>query len=69
VLCILSANCAKRKLETAKQLLLLYSGINVVDHKRNKNAVAGVERLNIPVFNKSVTAEVKTVENEIAASL
>ena len=41
----------------------------MVDHKRNENAVAGVERLNIPMANKSVTAEVKKVENEVAASL
>ena len=38
-----------------------------MDHKRNE--IAGVARLNIPVVNKSVTAEVKKVEIEVAASL
>jgi len=49
VLCILS-NCAKTKLQTEKQLSLLYSLIiNALDYKRNKNAVAGVSRLNLLV--------------------
>jgi len=39
-----------------------------VDHKRKQNAVAGGEKLNIPVVNKSVTAEVKKVEIVVAAS-
>jgi len=41
---------------------------NNADHKSNENAVAGLGRLNIPVVNKSVTAEVNKVENEVAAS-
>jgi len=31
---------------------------NAVDHKRNENAIAGVGRMNFPVFNKSVADEV-----------
>jgi len=42
---------------------------NAVDHKRNENAVAGVEKLDISVVNKYVTAEVKKVEIEVTASL
>jgi len=34
----------------------------VPDYKRNENAVAGVESLNFPVVNKSVTAKIKKVE-------
>jgi len=40
-----------------------------VDNKRNENAIAGVAWLNIPVVNKSATAEVKKVESEVAAAL
>jgi len=39
-----------------------------VDHKRNENAVAAVGRLNFPGSNKSVAAEVRKVEIELAAS-
>jgi len=42
---------------------------NPVYHKRTDNAVAGVRRLNFPGPNKSVTAEGRKVEIEIAASL
>ena len=49
-----SANCTKRKLQTAKQF---YS--DMVNHKRNENEVVGIERLNFLMVNKSVTAEVK----------
>jgi len=38
------------------------------DHKINKNAVSDVGRLNFPLINKSVTAEVKKVEIELARS-
>jgi len=41
---------------------------NAVDHK-NENPVAGVGRMNFPGPNKSVTAEVKKVKIELAASL
>jgi len=36
---------------------------NAVDHKRNENAISGFARLNIPVANKSVIAEVKKFGN------
>jgi len=42
---------------------------NVLDHKGNENVVGGVERLNFQVVTKSVTAKVKKVEIELAASL
>jgi len=42
---------------------------NALNHKRNENAVAGIGRLNFLVINKSVTAKVKKVEIELAASL
>jgi len=42
---------------------------NVLDHKGNENVVGGVGRLNFPVITKSVTAKVKKVETELAASL
>jgi len=54
--CIPSANCTKRKLST------IIEHSNVPDYKRNENAVAGVESLNFPVVNKSVTAKIKKVE-------
>jgi len=42
---------------------------NVLDHKGNENVVGSVGRLNFRVVTKSVTAEVKKVEIELAASL
>ena len=42
---------------------------NAVDHKRNENAVAGVGRLNFLGAKKSVTAEVRKADVELAASL
>jgi len=42
---------------------------NAVDCKRNKNAVAGVSRLNFPVVDKSVTAIFRKIEIELAAGL
>jgi len=42
---------------------------DAVDHKRNENAVEGVGRLKFSGANKFVTAEVKKVEIELAASL
>jgi len=57
VLCIPPANCAKRKLQTAKQVLYSIT-MRAVGHKVNANAVAGVRTLKFPVVNKSVTAEV-----------
>jgi len=41
----------------------------VLDHKRNENVVAGVGRIIFAVVNKSVSAKVKKVEIELAASL
>jgi len=41
---------------------------NAVDYKRNENAVGGVERVNFPVFNEPVTAKIRKVEIELAAS-
>jgi len=70
LLCIPFSNCAQSKIETANQLSYNRSSrINEVDHKSNKNAVIGVGKLNIPVVNKSVTATVKKIEIEVAASL
>jgi len=66
VLHIPSANCAKRKLETTKALL--YSRILRWTTKEMKMQFAGVGQLRIPVVNKSVTAGVKKVEIEAAAS-
>jgi len=37
-----------------------------VDHKRNENVVAAVGRSNFPMFNKTLVAEVKKVEIELA---
>ena len=42
---------------------------NVLDHKGNQIVVGDVGRLNFPVVTKSVTAKVKKVEIEFAASL
>ena len=68
MLCIPSANCAKRKLQTAKQLL--YSIImRWTTDKRNENAVAGVGRLGFPVAMKYFIAEVRKVDVELADSL
>jgi len=41
----------------------------MVDHKRIETAVANFRRLNFPVVNKSVIAELKKREIELAASL
>ena len=41
----------------------------MLDHKRNENAVAGAGWMIFAVVNKSVTAKVKKVEIELAASL
>jgi len=42
---------------------------NAVVHKRNENAVADGGRFNFPRANKFVTAEVRKVEIELAASV
>jgi len=47
VLCTPSANCAKRKLPANIE------HNNVLNHKRNENVVAGVERMIFTVINKS----------------
>jgi len=65
LLCIPSANSAKRK----RKLPAIIEHSNVLDHKGNENVVGGVGRLNFPVITKSVTAKVKKVETELAASL
>jgi len=65
VLCILLL--CKKKIRNRKAAIIQQN--NVAYHKRNENAVEGVERLNIPVVDTSVTADVKKVENEVAASL
>jgi len=59
VLCIPSANCAKRKIANRKAAIMHHN--NAVDYKRNENAVVGVGRLNFPMANKSVTAKVRKV--------
>jgi len=66
VLCIPCANRAKRKIANCKAAIIHHN--NVVDCKRDENAVVDVGRLNFPVVNKSVTTEVKKVKIEIAAS-
>jgi len=47
VLCIPSANCAK-KMPTANNAVIIQN--NVEDHKRNDNAVASVVSLNFPAL-------------------
>jgi len=59
VLCIPSANCAKK-------LPAIVEHDIVVDHKGNGNVVG---RLNFPVVTNSVAAKVKKVEIELVASL
>ena len=63
MLCISSANSAKRKSPAITQ------HNNVLDHKGNENVAGGVGRLNFPVVTKSVTAKVKEVKIELVASL
>jgi len=45
------------------------AAIPQLDHKRNENAAAYDGRLNFPGANKFITAEVRKVEVEPAASL
>jgi len=56
------------KPQPAKQLISIIIHNHALDHKRNENTVAGVGRLNFPVFSKSVIAKVRKVEIEFAAS-
>jgi len=63
VLCIPSANSAKRKLPA------IIEQSNVLHYKGNENVVGVVPRLNFPVVTKSVTAKINKVEIELAASL
>ena len=57
----------KKKITIRKAAITQHK--NAVDCKRNENAVAVVGRLNFPGANQSVTAAVRKVEIELAASL
>ena len=57
----------KKKIANRKAGIIQHN--NGVDHKTNENAVAVVRKLNLPVANKSVTAEDKKVEIELATSV
>jgi len=61
--------CVSLLLIVQKKLPAIIEHNNGLDHKGNENVVGGVERLNFPVVTKSVTAEVKKVEIERAASV
>jgi len=65
VLCIPSAKQCEKKIAKPKAAVTEHN--NVVDHKRNDNAVAGIRRLTFPVINKSVSAKAKEVKIQVAA--
>jgi len=63
------ANCAKRRIANPKAAIIHRN--SAVDYKGNENAIAVVGRLklNVTVFNKSVTAKVSVVKMELAVFL
>ena len=53
-----------KKIANRKADIMQYS--SAVAHERNENTVSGVRMLNVPVFNKYVSAEVKKAVIELA---